>query len=179
LLRTDIPYVTVDPNEPGTHEESGLGDITVRAQWRLAHTPAYALVAAAEFSLDTAQQPLLGTGRYIFQPLAYAVIGLPKYKSTVYPYVQQYWTFGGTTDVQINTTLLRSSVLTVWPKNVYTYVEPSVYINWAQDARTGGTLEIELGRFVTKGMGLYLRPGVGLWGPVYNWNFEVGVHYFF
>jgi hypothetical protein len=182
LLRADVPYVWVDPNRPGTGQESGLGDISVRAQARLLRTPAYAVVAAAELTLDTAQDPSLGTGRYIFQPLAYVAIGLPKYKSTVFPYVQQFWAFGGTTDVEINTTLLRSGVLSIFPKKTYTYVEPSLYIDWERDARTGGTLEVEVGRFVSKGLGLYLRPGVGLWGdipPVYDWNFEVGLHYFF
>jgi hypothetical protein len=36
---------------------------------------------------------------------------------------------------------------------------------------------------VTKSLGLYLRPGVGLWGdnipPVYDWNIEVGLRYVF
>jgi hypothetical protein len=181
-LRVDVPYVSVDPNQPGTSQESGLGDITARAQWRVLRAPEYALVMAAEVALDTATEPLLGTGRYIFQPLVYAAVGLPKYKSTVFPYVQQFWAFGGTTDVQINTTLLRSGFLTIWPKRIYTYAEPSLYIDWERNARTGATLEIELGRFVTRRLGLYVRPGVGLWGdipPVYDWNFEVGLHYFF
>jgi hypothetical protein len=181
-LRVDVPYVTADPNEPGASQESGLGDITARAQWRVRRTPAYALVVAAELTLDTATQPLLGTGRYVFQPLAYAAVGLPKYKSTWFPYVQQFWAFGGTTDVQINTTLLRSSLLTIGAQRIYIYAEPSVYIDWERNAQTGATLEIELGRFVTRSLGLYVRPGVGLWGdipPVYKWNFEVGLHYFF
>jgi hypothetical protein len=58
-----------------------------------------------------------------------------------------------------------------------------LYVDWEHDGRTGFTLEAELGRFVTKGLGLYLRPGIGLWGdklpPVYNWNFEVGFRYIF
>jgi hypothetical protein len=182
LLRADVPYVWVDPDRPGTSQESGLGDISVRAQARLLRTPAYAVVAAAELALDTAQDPALGTGRYVFQPLAYVAVGLPRYKSTIFPYVQHFWAFGGSTDVEINTTLLRSGVLSIFPKKTYTYVEPSLYIDWERDARTGGTLEVEVGRFVSKGLGLYLRPGVGLWGdipPVYDWNFEVGLHYFF
>jgi hypothetical protein len=181
-LRVDVPLVSVDPNQPGTSQESGLGDITVRAQWRVLRVPEYAVAVAAEVALDTASEPLLGSGRYIFQPLAYAAVGLPKYNSTVFPYIQQYWAFGGTTDVQINTTLLRAGFLTRWPKRTYTYVEPSVYVDWERNAQTGGTLELEVGRFVTKNLGFYVRPGVGLWGeipPVYNWNIEVGLHYFF
>jgi hypothetical protein len=165
-VRADVPYVSVDPDQPGIGQESGLGDILVRAQWRVLRRPDYALVVAAEFTLDTATEPLLGIGRYVFQPLAYAAVGLPKYNSTVFPYVQQFWAFGGTSDVQINTTLLRSGFLTIWPKQTYTYVEPSVYIDWERNAQTGATLEIELGRFVTKNLGLYVRPGVGLWGNI-------------
>jgi hypothetical protein len=32
-LRADVPYVSTDPNQPGASQESGLGDITARAQW--------------------------------------------------------------------------------------------------------------------------------------------------
>lgn len=183
LLRADVPFVTVDPNQPGTGQESGLGDMSVRAQWRLVRKPGFALVAAAEVALDTAQEPALGTGRYVFQPLAFAAVDVPKYNSVVFPYIQQYWSFGGNTDREINTTLLRSGVLTRLPNRTYTYIEPSLYINWALDARTGFTLEAELGHFFTKNWNLYLRPGVGLWGdnvpPVYNWNFEAGMRYLF
>ena len=183
LLRGDVPYVTVDPHAPGSSSESGLGDISVRAQWRALRKPEYALVVAAEVVLDTAQEPLLGTGGYVFQPLAFVSVDLPKYHSVVFPYVQQFWSFGGSTDREINTTLLRSGLLTRWPKRTYTFVEPSLYVDWVQDGRTGFTLEAELGRFFTKSLGLYLRPGVGLWGdnvpPVYNWNFEVGLRYLF
>jgi hypothetical protein len=181
--RVDVPYVSVDPDRPGTSQESGLGDVTARVQWRALRTPDFALVLAAEFSLDTAEEPQLGIGRYIFQPLAYAAVDLPRYHSVLFPYIQQFWTFGGTTDVDINTTLLRTGLLTRWPQRTYTFVEPSLYVDWEHDGRTGFTLEAELGRFVTKGLGLYLRPGIGLWGdklpPVYNWNFEVGFRYIF
>jgi hypothetical protein len=183
LLRIDVPYVMVDPDAPGISSESGLGDISVRAQWRALRKPEYALVVAAEVALDTAQEPLLGTGRYVFQPLAFASVDVPKYQSVVFPYVQQFWSFGGTSDRDINTTLLRAGVLKRWPRRTYTYVEPSLYVDWVRDGRTGFTLEVELGRFFTKSLGLYLRPGVGLWGdnvpPVYNWNFEVGMRYLF
>jgi hypothetical protein len=181
--RIDVPYVTVDPDRPGASRESGLGDISVRAQWRALRTASFALVVAPEFSLDTADKPELGTGRYLFQPLAYAAVDLPEYNSVVFPYIQQFWTFGGSTDVEINTTLLRTGFLTRWPQRTYSFVEASLYVDWERDGRTGFTLEAEVGRFVAKSLGVYLRPGVGLWGdnlpPVYNWNLEVGLRYFF
>jgi hypothetical protein len=44
-------------------------------------------------------------------------------------------------------------------------------------------LEVEAGRFLNPQTMLYPRPGAGVFGDnvsqVYNWNFEVGLRYFF
>jgi len=182
-FRLELPFVATDPNRPGTSQTSGLGDLTARVAWRLLRTADSSLVAVAEFSVPSAENSQLGIRRYVFKPSAYLVHDLPRYKSTLFPYVQQFWAFGGTSDVDINTTLLGVGVLTRLPNRSYSFVEPSVYIDWERSGRTGATLEVELGRFFTKTTGLYLRPGVGLWGdnipPVYDWNFEVGLRYFF
>jgi hypothetical protein len=178
-LRLEVPYISFDSDSPGVSRQSGLGDLLMRTQWRAFRTPGYAVVVAAEFTFDTAQEPLLGIGRYMFQPLTFVAVDLPNYNSVLFPYVQQFWTFGGGSDVEIDTTLLRSGLLTHWPNRAYTFVEPSLFIDWLQSAHTGFTLEVEIGRFFTKNLGLYLRPGLGLWGDnipcVYDWNFEVGL----
>ena len=182
-FRLELPFVTSDPNRPGTSQSSGLGDAVVRVAWRPVRTADYSLVTVAEFSVPTAENSQLGIRRYVFKPSAYWVKDVPRYKSTLFPYVQQFWAFGGTSDYDINTTLLRLSVLTRLPNRSYSFVESSVYVDWERSGRTGATFEVELGRFFTKTTGLYLRPGIGLWGdnipPVYDWNFEVGLRYFF
>ena len=47
----------------------------------------------------------------------------------------------------------------------------------------GYTLELELGRLLTRHWAVWARPGVGVvkngLPQVYDWNFEVGVRYLF
>jgi hypothetical protein len=178
-LRVDLNYVWNDPNQPGSEVQSGIGDTVVRLAYRAMRKPGYALVLAPEVSFDTAESDL-GANATIFQPFAFAAIDMPQFKSVFFPYVQQYVSIAG--DADVNTTLLRTGLLTRWPKRFYSFLEPSLYIDWESDGRTGSTLELEMGRLITRDLSIWVRPGVGLWGDnlrgIYNWNFEVGFRYF-
>jgi hypothetical protein len=140
------------------------------------------VVLAPELALDTASDDRLGTGKYVFQPTLYASIDAPQYKSVVFPFVQQFWSIAGDDDRDdINTTLLRVGLLSRWPNRIYTFVEPSLYVDWERDADTGFTLEVEIGRLMTRDLAIWARPGVGVYGDlpgIYDWNFEVGFRYF-
>ena len=56
-------------------------------------------------------------------------------------------------------------------------------VNWEQEAKSSMSLESEFGRNVVGSWGMYLRPGVGIWGNTvagaYDWNVEVGTRYMF
>jgi hypothetical protein len=181
--RIEVPYVWDDPDGPGVTGEHGIGDIVLRLNYRAARGEGYAVVFAPELALDTASDDRLGTGKYVFQPAAYASFDAPRYKSVVFPFVQQFWSIGGDDSRgDINTTLLRIGLLSRWPNRFYSFVEPSLYIDWERDAHTGFTLELEVGRLLNRNLAIWARPGVGLAGDnlpgIYNWNFEVGFRYF-
>jgi hypothetical protein len=180
--RIDVPYFwnNADPSLPG---DQGLSDITVRLNWRAARGEGYAVVVGPEFLLNTAEDPRLGLGKTVFQPVVFASIDVPQYKSVLFPFVQQFWSIAGDPDRNdINVTLLRLGLATRWPDRYYSFVEPSLYIDWERDAKTGFTLELEVGRLVTNRLSLWARPGVGVWNnelpQIYDWNFEVGFRYF-
>jgi hypothetical protein len=180
--RIELPYVWVDPDQPGVSGEHGIGDMVLRLNYRATRGAGYAVVLAPELALDTASDDRLGTGKYVFQPTLYASIDAPQYKSVVFPFVQQFWSIAGDDDRDdINTTLLRVGLLSRWPNRFYTFVEPSLYIDWERDADTGFTLEVEIGRLMTRNLAIWARPGVGVYGDlpvIYDWNFEVGFRYF-
>jgi hypothetical protein len=183
-FRFEVPYVVNRPHEPGVPDEEGIGDAMLRAHYRIMRGPTYALVGAVEVFFDTASEERLGTGKNVVAPLVFASIDVPQLNSVFFPFAQQFVSVSGSDDrMDINTSLLRTGLLTRWPNRFYTFVEPSLYIDWERDARTGFTLEVELGRLITRSIGVWARPGVGLWGDdipqVYDWNFEVGFRYLF
>jgi hypothetical protein len=182
-LRFEVPYVADDSPQQGVGDESGMGDILVRPALRAYRREGLGVVVAAEITFDTAVDERLGSGKNVIAPLAFASIDAPRLKSVIFPYAQQYVSVGGDDQRNdINQTLLRLGLLTRWPQRFYSFVEPSLYIDWERDARTGFTLELEVGRLMNRQLAIWARPGVGLWGdnlpPVYNWNFEVGFRYF-
>jgi len=178
-VRVETPYLFVD--QPGQGATSGFGDLLLRANYRAARGEGYAIVAGLEVVFDTAEDDRLGSGSIVVSPVVFASIDMPKANSVLFPSFQQYVSVGGGGS-DVNTTQLRAGVLTRWPARFYTFLEPTLYIDFVRDAQTGATLELEVGRFVTRDMAVWVRPGVGLWGnipPVYNWNFEVGIRYLF
>ena len=56
-------------------------------------------------------------------------------------------------------------------------------MNWEQKEKTSMTLEFEGGYRFAKDWGVWVRPGVGLWGQslpgAYDWNIEVGIRRMF
>jgi hypothetical protein len=182
-LRLEVPYVVNEPAGSGVDDEHGVGDVQIRPAWRIVRGEGFAVVAAAEITLDTASDDGLGTGKNVVAPLAFASIGLPRLQSVLFPFAQQIVSIGGDDDrSDINTTLLRLGLLTRWPNRFYTFLEPSLYIDWERDQRTGFTLELEIGRLMNRQLAIWARPGAGVWGDklpvIYDWNFEVGFRYF-
>jgi hypothetical protein len=180
-LRFEVPYVVDDP--PGGDDESGIGDILIRPALRLYRGEGFAVVAAAEITFDTASDDRLGTGKNVVAPLVFASFDVPKLNSVVFPFAQQSVSVSGDDDrSDINTSLFRVGVLSRWPNRFYTFLEPSLYIDWERDEKTGFTLELEVGRLLNRQLAIWGRPGVGLWGDnlpyIYDWNFEIGFRYF-
>jgi hypothetical protein len=183
-LRVEIPFVAVDPDAPGRDRKTGFGNLSTRLSWRMADRDAYALVIGGELILDTATDDALGSGKNVVSPFAFASIRMPELRSFLFPYVQYYTSVSGDdARPDVHYTLLRSALLTIWGDGFYSVVDPHLYLNHGQDGEAGMNLEVEAGRFLNPQTMLYLRPGVGVFGDnvpqIYNWNFEVGLRYFF
>jgi len=184
-LRLETPVVSYDPDTQGESRDTGFGDLLVRVSYRALRREGYAVVTALEATFDTASDETLGTGKYVLSPLAFAAIDVPKIRSTFFAGAQQYVSVAGDPDRQdINYTQLRTVLLTRWPQQrMYTVVDGQYYIDWERDADFGMLVEAEIGRFLSKNVALWLRPGVGVYDndlpQVYKWNLEVGFRYIF
>jgi hypothetical protein len=183
LLRLDLPWTGFDPNSASSMEY-GFGDVGYRIAYRAARSKDYALVIGADGSFDTARSPGFGLGNATFSPFAFLALDAPSLKSTFFPVLQHFHTINeGETGARISLTNFRLFILTRWPNRFYTGIENSLFIDHRRNDKVGFTLEAETGRFLTKHVAVWVRPGVGLLGdnvpPVYNWSFEVGARYLF
>lgn len=176
-FRLEIPFVSDTPaNGRGT---SGIGDLLVRGVYRVARGDGYAWVVGGEATLDTAQNAL-GADTNVVSGFTFFSLDMPDWKSVLFPYYQYAMDVGGGPDISQST--VRLSALTRWPDRYYTFIEPTVLIDHEHNWKVGGTLEVEVGRFVSSDVALWIRPGVGIrehaLPQVYKWNLEVGFRYF-
>ncbi len=184
-FRIETPYIDYNPGTSGTGRASGFGDLLVRGAWRATQRDGFALILATDVIFDTAKDPRFGQGKTIVAPLVYAAIDLPKYDSVFFPNIQHYFSVAGDENrPDVSFTTLKPNLLTRWPNKIYTFLEPQFTIDWERDAKVGLTVELEVGKLLSKNVAAWARPGIGVINrnelpQVYNWNLEVGMRYVF
>jgi len=185
LLRVDTPFSRwVDPNIPGVGSTRGLGDLSAILGWRAYNTPEYAFLIGAVSTFPTASENLLGSGKYTVGPIVATGRFLPRWESFLFGVFQHSVSAGGDPSRQdISLTNASVQINTIWAERWWTIVNGVWQVNWEQKAKSSMTLEFELGRNLVGQWGMYVRPGVGIWGNTligaYNWNVEVGTRYMF
>jgi hypothetical protein len=185
LLRVDTPFSDwFDPNRPGMTSTQGLGDLSAALGWRAYNTPEYALFIGAASSFPTASETTLGLGKYTVGPLIATSRFLPKWESFLFGVFQHQVSVGGDpARADISLTRAVVQINTIWADRWWTTVQGVWQVDWEQQAKSSMTFEVELGRNVVGRWGVYLRPGVGVWGTnvigAYNWNVEFGTRYMF
>jgi hypothetical protein len=183
-LRLETPYVTYDPGA-GAERVSGQGDLLIRGAWRATQREGFALIVATDVIFDTADDERLGFGKTVVAPLMYAAIDLPKYDSVFFPNIQHFFSVADDYNrADVSFTTLKPNLLTRWPNKMYTFLEPQFTIDWEHDAKVGLTIELEVGKILSKNIAAWARPGIGAINKnempqVYEWNLEVGMRYIF
>jgi len=180
LLRVDVPYVWVDPNQSGTTVQDGLSDLLVRTGGRVYTVPGYAFFAGTDITFPTTDNRQLGAGKYTVGPLLATARVFPDLNSFFFAVFQHQLSVGGDPSRQdISVSRLSLTVNTIWADQWWTQIEAVTQVNWERKAKNSMTLEFEGGYRLTKDWGVWARPGVGLWGQTnfgaYEWNMEAGI----
>jgi hypothetical protein len=185
LLRVDTPFHRwLDPNRPGMSSAQGLGNLSAILGWRAYNTPEYAFLIGAASSFPTASEDTLGSGKYTVGPIIATGRFLPHWESFLFGVFQHSVSAGGNpARADISFTSASVQINTIWAERWWSTVQGGWQVNWEQKAKSSMTLEVEGGLNVAGRWGVYMRPGVGIWGNdvigAYDWNVEVGTRYMF
>ena len=185
IFRTDVPFQRLDPQVAGSTSLSGLGDMSARLGGQIWARPAFTAFLEGQVVFPTASDPGLGSGKYQFVPGLTFSIPIQGLDAVLIPVVQQTVSFGGDPSRKdINFTKLSLEFTRTWANNLWwTTMEPNLYLDWMQKAKTAMNLEFEAGRRLGERFRVWLRPAVGLWGNgvpgSYDWFTQAGIRYMF
>jgi len=181
--RLDVPMVYNSMSTPDNSAHFGLGDISVRLLgYQFLQTKRSALTASIEVAFNTAQSPILGTGKNMFIPMI-TFSHMLKDHRTIFAFVfQQANSFGGYSDRNtLSYSKLQAIVIHVWTRKFWSVAAPECFIDYA----LGGVsmnFEVRNSYAPTRRINVWAQAGVGLFGDFiarYQWGAEVGCRYYF
>jgi hypothetical protein len=158
---------------------SGFGDTEITATGLLVAKPNFLAAVLAGVIVDTASQPLLGTGKNQIE-FGAAVGGKPVASWLPYVLVQEVFSFrGDDARPDINLLLVRAGNIVFGPEYSWLKLDLDTLIDFEADrGRLYGTLEA--GRLLIGQIGLFVRGGTHLAGKrEVDFSIEVGVRYLF
>jgi len=185
LLRVDAPFLKwSDPDRPGATSAQGFSDLAVTLGWRAYNTPEYAVLVGAVMTMPTASETELGLGKYTVGPTIATARFLPQWDSFLIGLFTQQLSIGGDPDRKsVNLSKAILQINSFWAERWWTITQAVWQIDWERSAKSSMALEFEVGRSVVGRLGVFVRPGVGIWGQdllgAYDWNIEAGVRYMF
>ncbi len=178
--------VGLDPHRDsfggGDSHETGLGDILLRAMFRVMATyeSGFGLGVGSELIFDTATEDELGSGKYQFVPVLAAGFS-PMEGLRITPTLKDYISFAGDADrPNINELSFNVKTLYSWPKGWWTALDPTLKVNFQNDNKRTLILYSEGGKMLNENVSAWVRPGIHVAGEErMNWSVEVGIRYTF
>lgn len=179
--RMDIPYGYNSKNT-ADYKQNGLSDISFRLLgFRLYQSRKDAISLSLEASLNTAQSPLLGTGKNMLILMGtYTRVLVPRRMLLAGAIQQANSVSGDQTRTTIAFSKLQVFLLNFWSKKTWTVVAPECFIDFVKG---GASMNLE-GRFAyapIPKVNLWLKGGLGLFGDFiarYQWSTEFGFRLF-
>jgi hypothetical protein len=189
LLRIDIPFVDKQTGDYGDITKQGLGDIKFRVGFCSIPLGTTRLSPLIDVTFPTAVEPELGSGQLQLAPGLRLIVPIPlqwlgasaeRLEGSFETQVQQFFSISNDEDFKaINYTKLELTFRTLWLKRFWLSLMPKMALDWEQEKKTGGVLELEGGWLINPRWRTWLKIGHGLWGAgvpsTYGTRTEVGV----
>jgi hypothetical protein len=181
--RIDLPYVYNSINTPANHKQSGIGDISFRLLgYKFWEKKLSAFTASIEISMNTAQSPILGTGKNVILPVVSYSKLIPKKKILFSAVLQQANSFSGDdTRADISFSKLQVIVLKYWSRRFWTVLAPEWFYDYINDG-VSMNLRTRFTTAPTPRMNIWITPSAGIFGDFagrYQWSLDIGGRYFF
>jgi hypothetical protein len=161
----------------------GLGDISIRLLgYQFLQSKKSALTASLEVGFNTAQSPILGTGKNMIIPMLTYSHMLKDHKTILAFVFQQAHSFGGYSNRKtLSFSKLQAILIYIWTKRIWTVVAPECYIDYV-DGGSSMNFEVRGAYAPTSRINVWAQTGVGLFGDFiarYQWGAEFGCRYYF
>ena len=140
-----------------------------------------AFTASIEISLNTAESPLLGTGKNLLIPVVSYSQVIPKKKVLLSMLFQQANSFSGDEDrSDVSFSKLQFITIRYWSPRIWTVFAPE----WFLDYVNGGlsmNLRTRFTYALTPRINTWITPSAGIFGDFagrYQWSLDIGGRYF-
>ena len=182
VVRADLPFSRFEPRSGGS--ETGLGDVRAQLGWRAFDERSFAMFFAGGFVLDTAEEPMLGTGSDRLVLTAAASGALPEIRSRLTESIEHFVSFdrsaGG---AGVALTKVDIQLFTEWSQTAWTRAGTELLFDWKNGEQVGLNLDLQLGKETRSGFGVWLEPKLGVFGQdvdgVVDWSLAIGVRWLF
>src|SRR5436190_17251883 len=180
--RIDLPFVYNSINTPANYKQFGIGDISFRLLgYKFLESRLSAFTASVEISMNTAQSPILGTGKNVIIPvISYSKL-LPKNKILFSAVLQQANSIGGDeARSDISFSKLQIIVLKYWSRRFWTVLAPEWFYDYINDG-VSMNLRTRFTGAPTPRMNIWITPSAGIFGDFggrYEGSLEIGGRYF-
>jgi len=180
--RIDLPFVYNSLTSPANHKQSGLGDISFRVLgYKFREKPKSAFTVSIEVSLNTAESPILGTGKNMLIPVVSYTLIAPKSKMLFSLVLQQANSVSGEEErADISFSKIQAIVIKRWSKRFWTVLAPE----WFLDYVKGGVsmnLRTRMTYAPAPRINMWITPSAGIFGDFpgrYQWSADIGGRYF-
>ena len=180
--RIDLPYVYNSIKNPANYKNSGLGDISFRLLgYKFFEKQLSAFTASLEISLNTAESPILGTGKNVLIPVVSYSQLIPKKKILFSFVLQQANSISGDDKrADISFTKLQAIFIKYWSRRMWTVLAPEWFYDYINDGLSMN-LRTRMTYAPAPRINIWITPSAGIFGDFagrYQWSLDIGGRYF-
>lgn len=175
----DAPLSAASGFSDPIEDQFGFADVAVRARnvWTSERS---SIIVGAEAILRTADDPLLGSGKWQLNPSVAFVYHFSSEYLLATACKQRLSIAGDDDRPDINASEFRLIGIYINPEGWWLQADYQPKVNWENDGAVSHLLEFEAGAMITRSVGISVRPGVGIGANKdRDWSIGIGLRFLF